>query len=298
MSSKRRSAAAAVAKPEEEEAQPAAKRAKPEEAAEEAVAPLAKWEDAFVLDLGKDWQKAYELDVDVKREAQVNWIRQLIGLYLVPPEEKAFSKINKDLKISERFGAFTALLDEHRKVFDCLTQSIVTRKNDGPTVNPFALLTPIAPPPPPPAPAPAKHTPYSGRLASKVEAAVFPGSGPAAVAFVHVTAGLTLSVMANIPFVIGRSYSPVIDGQREPPERQTLSLNLKNLPGSDKVSRLHAVIRCVDSRWQLENISPLGTFVDDVLVPKDASAPLRHGSHIWVGSQSVAFFTNPNSRRD
>ena len=261
------------------EEEPAVKKAKSADTEGEKPKPLAAWEDVFALDFGNNWHLAYAQESEKKKDAQVTWIKQLLGVFLVLPEEKAFSKINKDIKFSDRHGAFVQVLDEHTKVLDCLLQSFLLR-NPGKTCNPFSHL-PVLQPSSIVAKPPVKTRPADIKPTSQS-------------AFLHVTAGFTLTLSGAEPFVIGRSYSQLLDDEGKKGDiKELLSLNLKNLPGCEKISRYHANIVWNENGWTLVNRSSIGTLVDDVLIQTEAE--LKHGSLIRIGSQYLTFYHNLRS---
>lgn len=266
------------------EDEPAVKKVKGAESVDQPKA-LAAWEDVFALDFGCNWHLAYASESEKKKDAQIGWIKQLIGVHLALPEEKTFAKINKDIKFAERHSAFGAVLDEHTKVLDCLLQSFLNR-NPGKTCNPFSYL-------------PTLQQPSLGAklpVTQKAKPDIKANAEVCQSAFLHVTAGFTLALNTAEPFVIGRGFSQLLDegdGIKKGDGKEVLSLNLKNLPGCDKISRYHANIVWKDGNWYLVNRSSFGTIVDDVLF--NGEAPLRHGSVCKIGSQYLTFYHNPRS---
>jgi len=86
----------------------------------------------------------------------------------------------------------------------------------------------------------------------------------------------------------------VVTEGAEHPLRHALSIGRD--PGNDiviaktTVSRHHAVLNFIDSRWLIEDRgSANGTYVNGQRVPYGSAYPLRHGDRIGVGAASLMF---------
>ena len=250
------------------------------------------WESAFALDLCNDWEHAFLPAGPEKQQSQIGWVRQLIGVSLVLPEEKEYNRISKDIKFSDRLSGNAHVAAAHLRVMDVLLRSCIESKSDC-VLNPIGLVGGAKP-----QETTEEKTIVKTKISSKPETVNEP---PTADAFVYMQGGVVLGVSKTRKFLIGRSYKSADDGEGV---EEGLSLNLKNLPGSSDISRKHACIEWRPSlSMQIEGIksepgnwwvtdlsSKLGIYLDNNLVKE---GELKHGSVIGIGQHLLTFFENP-----